>query len=78
MLHMRSRSDNDGSYQLTVMFAPGVDPDHAISLVAERVKLAESVLPDAVRKIGVSVKRQSPTLLAFVVISSARPDKHLV
>src|SRR5882757_6030255 len=75
MLYMSSRSNNDGSYQLDVTFELGTDVDVAQVLVQNRVAIAQPTLPDAVRAIGVTVKKQSPDiLLAVSLYSDTNPD----
>ncbi len=70
MLYMRSNSANDGSYTLTVTFALGTDPDLNSVNVKNRVALAESGLPDEVKRAGVSVKKKSTAMLQVVAIYS--------
>jgi multidrug efflux pump subunit AcrB len=72
MLYMSSRSADDGSYRLMIYFPDRVNPDMAQVLVQNRVSLALPVLPDVVKERGVSVKKTSPDVLLFVVLSS--PD----
>src|SRR5205807_3982342 len=57
MLYMSSQSSNDGSYTLTITFQPGSDLNIAQVLVQNRVALAEPVLPDLVKRRGISVKK---------------------
>jgi multidrug efflux pump len=59
MMYMSSTCGNDGSYTLTVTFKPGVDLNIAQVLVQNRVNLAEPVLPDLVKRRGVTVKKRS-------------------
>jgi hydrophobe/amphiphile efflux-1 (HAE1) family protein len=70
MLYMNSQSTADGSYQLTVTFKLGTDLDKAQVLVQNRVALAEPRLPEAVRRIGVTVQKSSPDLLLVVQMFS--------
>ena len=49
MIYMSSKSTNDGSYNLTVTFKVGADPDMSLVRVQNRVKLAEPKLPAEVR-----------------------------
>jgi multidrug efflux pump subunit AcrB len=72
MLHMVSRSSNDGSYTLTVTFKPGTDMNIAQVLVQNRVALALPVLPDAVKQVGVTTRKKSACMLMLVAVSS--PD----
>jgi multidrug efflux pump len=72
MLYMTSRSTNDGNYSLTVTFKPGTDLNIAQVLVQNRVNLALPVLPDLVKRRGVTVKKKSPTVLMIINLYS--PD----
>lgn len=73
MLYMNSQSTADGAYQLTVTFKLGTDLDEAQVLVQNRVAIAESRLPENVRRIGVQVQKSSPDLLMVVQMFS--PDE---
>jgi multidrug efflux pump subunit AcrB len=68
MLYLHSRSTDDGNYSLTVTFTPDTDPNMAQVLVQNRVALAEPVLPEEVRRLGVTIRKKSPDLLALVVL----------
>jgi len=72
MLYMSSQSTSDGNLQITVSFALGTDLDTSQVLVQNRVSIAEPKLPDEVRKIGVTVRKNSPDLLMVIHLSS--PD----
>ena len=72
MVFMHSQCGNDGSYTLNVTFKHGVNPDFAQVLVRNRVDLAHPVLPDAVKKTGITVRKRSLNAVMFVVVSS--PD----
>src|SRR5260221_7206582 len=75
VLYMSSNSNNDGSYTLDVTFALGTDVNMAQVLVQNRVAIAEPALPDVVRAIGVTVKKQSPDILLGVSLySEDNPD----
>jgi multidrug efflux pump len=75
MLYMSSQSNNDGSYSLDVTFQLGTEVNMAQVLVQNRVAIAEPTLPDVVRAIGVTVKKQSPDiLLAIGLYSESNPD----
>ena len=73
MLYMNSQSTADGAYELTVTFELGTDLDNAQVLVQNRVAIAEPRLPEAVRRIGVTVQKSSPDLLMVVQMFS--PDE---
>jgi multidrug efflux pump len=70
MLYMSSQSNNDGSYTLDVTFALGTDVNMAQVLVQNRVAIATPTLPDVVRAIGVTTKKQSPDILLGVSLYS--------
>ena len=72
MLYMSSQCTNDGGYNLTVTFELGTNLDMAQVLVQNRVNLAMPTLPDAVKAIGVSTKKKSPSILLVVNFSSER------
>jgi HAE1 family hydrophobic/amphiphilic exporter-1 len=73
MIYMSSKSANDGSYQLTVTFEVGADPDMALVRVQNRVKLAEPRLPAEVRAGGLNIDQKSPDILKIVSFHS--PDQ---
>jgi HAE1 family hydrophobic/amphiphilic exporter-1 len=70
MLYMKSTSGADGSYNLTVSFAVGTDPDIATVNVQNRVALAEATLPSEVNQVGVTVRKQSSALMQVIAIYS--------
>ncbi|MFN5908366.1 MAG: efflux RND transporter permease subunit, partial [Planctomyces sp.] len=72
MLYMSSQCTNDGTYTLTVTFAPGTDLNLAQVLVQNRVALAQPTLPDLVQRRGVTVRKKSPGVLMIVNLFS--PD----
>lgn len=73
MIYMNSTSGSDGSYNLTVTFEIGTDPDEAQILVQNRVSAALAQLPQSVQVQGVNVRKQSTSVLMYVVLTS--PDK---
>jgi multidrug efflux pump subunit AcrB len=66
MLYMSSQSTNDGGYNLTVTFELGTDLNMAQVLVQNRVNQALPTLPDVVKATGVTVNKQSPSILLVV------------
>src|ERR1700731_4169339 len=66
MMYMSSQCTNDGNYVLTVTFQPGSDLNIAQVLVQNRVSLAEPILPDLVKRRGISGKKKSPNVLLIV------------
>src|SRR3546814_3167624 len=74
MLYMSSQATGDGRLQLTVTFKLGTDLDTAQVLVQNRVAVAEPRLPEPVRRIGVTVRKNSPDMLMVVHLS--RSEEH--
>jgi multidrug efflux pump subunit AcrB len=72
MMYMSSQCTNDGNYTLTVTFKPGSDLNISQVLVQNRVSLAQPILPDLVKRRGISVKKKSPNVLLMVNLYS--PD----
>ena len=73
MLYMSSQATGDGRLAITVTFALGTDLDTAQVLVQNRVAVAEPRLPEEVRRLGVTVRKNSPDLLMVIHLSS--PDQ---
>jgi multidrug efflux pump len=72
MLCMRSQCKSDSSYALTVTFDDSIDRVQAQRLVQDRLSLALPTLPEAVKRLGVTVKQESPGVLMICSLSS--PD----
>jgi multidrug efflux pump len=70
MLYMRSTSTGSGTLDLTVTFAIGTDPDQATIDVNNRVQRATALLPDEVRRQGVTVAKRSSSILEVLTMSS--------
>ena len=70
MLFMSSVSSNSGSYQLTITFKVGTDPDIAAVNVQNRVSIAQPLLPSAVTQQGVTTSKQSSNMLLVVNLIS--------
>ena len=70
MIYMKSTSGNDGSYNLTVSFAVGTNPDTATVNVNNRVQTAIPQLPQAVQLQGLSVIKRSAAVLQFMNLYS--------
>ena len=70
MLYMRSVNANDGSLQIRVDFEVGTDLDMANVLVQNRVAQAQASLPDAVKRLGVTVKKSLSFPLLLVTLRS--------
>ncbi len=70
MLYMKSSSGNDGSYNLTVSFALGTDPNIDTVNVNNRVQTALSQLPAEVQAEGLTVQKRSSSVLQFMMFYS--------
>ena len=75
MIYMSSSSTGDGAIAITITFAQGTNVDQAQVLVQNRVSEAEPRLPEEVRQIGVTVRKNSPDILMCAALYS--PDKSL-
>jgi len=72
MLYMASKCTNDGQMNLDVTFELGTNVDTAQVMVQNRVSVASSKLPEEVKRIGVTTKKKSPSILQCVNLIS--PD----
>jgi hydrophobe/amphiphile efflux-1 (HAE1) family protein len=70
MIYMKSTSGNDGSYNLTVSFELGSNPDINTNAVNNRVQTALSQLPQEVQLEGLTVQKKSSAVLQFIVLYS--------
>ncbi len=66
MLYMSSKCTNDGQMNLDVTFELGTNIDSAQVLVQNRVAVAQAKLPEEVKRIGVTTKKKSPSILMCV------------
>jgi multidrug efflux pump len=73
MIYMKSTASSDGQMVLTVTFKSGTDIDLAAMQVQNRVSQAVPRLPEAVRTLGVTTVKASPTLTMVVHLDS--PNK---
>jgi len=74
MIYIESSATSDGAAAITVTFATGTDVDMAQVNVQNRVKLAESQLPEQVRREGVVVRKQAGNMLMGINLISARAE----
>lgn len=73
MLYMTSTSaSGSGMGQISVYFYLGTDPDIALVNVNNKVNLAQTQLPEEVRRQGITVTKRSPAVLMF--FSTHSPD----
>lgn len=69
MLYMSSTSSSSGQYSLTVTFDVGTDIDIATILVQNRVNVAQSSLPEAVKEQGITVSKQSTNIVTLLSLT---------
>ena len=73
LLYYDSTSTNDGHMTIKLTFEIGTNVDIAQVQTQNREKLAEPQLPPEVVRQGVSIKKQSPDLLAVLTLESTDP-----
>ncbi len=73
MLYMTSSNSSSGAMTIIVTFAVGTDPDIATINVNNRVRAAEALLPEEVRRQGVTVLEASSLLMQVLTVES--PDE---
>jgi hydrophobe/amphiphile efflux-1 (HAE1) family protein len=78
MLYMSSQSTGDGALTITVTFAIGTDLNVAQMLTQNRVQDALPRLPDDVQRLGVQVRKSTPTILLAVHLYSPDATRDLL
>ncbi|WP_330925372.1 multidrug efflux RND transporter permease subunit [Candidatus Sororendozoicomonas aggregata] len=73
MLSISSQAGSDGTASITVTFESGSDSDIAQVNVQNRVAIAEPSLPEEVRRLGITVQKQSSNMLLGVNLTSSDP-----
>ncbi|MBM4220017.1 MAG: efflux RND transporter permease subunit [Gammaproteobacteria bacterium] len=73
MIYMKSTSGSDGQMQLTVTFTGGTNVDLAAMQVQNRIAQALPRLPEAVRTLGVTTVKATPSIMMVVHLES--PNK---
>ncbi len=70
MIYMTSTSSDSGEMELDVTFKIGTDPEQATIDVNNRVQSALSQLPSTVQQSGVTVRKQSTSILQVLTLYS--------
>src|SRR6187397_3715876 len=70
MVYMKSSNTSDGRMQLDVNFEVGTNQDMANVLTQNRVSSAQARLPQEAVQQGITVKKQSPSILMIVSLYS--------
>jgi HAE1 family hydrophobic/amphiphilic exporter-1 len=80
MLYMKSVNANDGSMRLTVAFEVGSDLDMSNVLVQNRVSEAQASVPEEVKRLGITVKKQLsfPLMLVSLYSPDGRYDQNFL
>jgi len=80
MLYMRSTNSSDGRMNLEVSFDVGTDLDMANVLTQNRVSESEALLPEEVKRQGVTVKKKLsfPLLLLSIVSPNGTYDEQFL
>ncbi|HEY1795079.1 MAG TPA: multidrug efflux RND transporter permease subunit [Stellaceae bacterium] len=78
MLYMSSQSTGDGKLTITVTFRIGTDLNVAQMLTQNRVQDALPRLPDDVQRLGVQVRKSTPTILLAVHLYSPDATRDLL
>jgi hydrophobic/amphiphilic exporter-1 (mainly G- bacteria), HAE1 family len=63
MTYMTSNSTSSGQSSITVNFEVGTDINIATLDVQNRVSVAEPTLPDAVKRLGLTVRKRNPSIM---------------
>ena len=72
MLYMRSNSSSTGTLTIAITFAVGTNPDLSVINVQNRIQSALQLLPEEVRRQGVTVAKSLPSFLQILTFDS--PD----
>jgi len=72
MNYIQSSSTDDGRSSMNVYFDIGTNIDIATTDVQNRVNIANPILPDEVKRLGVTVRRRNPTGLMIVALFSPK------
>lgn len=78
LLYFKSESDNNGNYTLTLTFKPGINSDIAQVNVQNAVQRAEAQLPETVKQIGVTTKKQSTDMIGVYVFRTNGEELNLL
>ncbi len=70
MTYMSSTSTSDGRSSITVNFELGTDINVATLDVQNRVSIAEPMLPEQVKRLGLTTRKRNPSILMLVALYS--------
>jgi HAE1 family hydrophobic/amphiphilic exporter-1/multidrug efflux pump len=72
--YMKSQSTSSGAASITLTFETGTDPDIAQVQVQNKLSQAQSLLPEAVQRQGVTVRKSAASFLMVVALISQAED----
>ncbi len=72
MAYISSNSTSTGQMRMDVTFEVGTDVDIATLDVQNRVSIAEPILPDDVKRLGLTVRKRNPTIMMVVTFYSPK------
>ncbi|NII25383.1 multidrug efflux RND transporter permease subunit [Pseudoflavitalea sp. X16] len=75
MTYMSSNSTSSGQSSITVNFEVGTDINIATLDVQNRVSVAEPTLPDAVKRLGLTVRKRNPSIMVALALYSPNGTK---
>ncbi len=70
MTYMTSNSTSSGQSSITVNFEVGTNIDIATLDVQNRVSVAQPTLPDAVKRLGLTVRKRNPSIMMALALYS--------
>ncbi|SKC18917.1 efflux RND transporter permease subunit [Dyadobacter psychrophilus] len=70
MTYMSSNSTSSGQSSINVVFDVGTNVDIAALDVQNRVSVAEPTLPDAVKRLGLTVRKRQPSIMIVLALYS--------
>ncbi|EJF7501806.1 multidrug efflux RND transporter permease subunit [Campylobacter upsaliensis] len=70
MIYLESTSSASGQMRLTAYFDIGTDPNQATVDVNNRISSATAKLPEAVKKLGVTVRKSNSSILEVIALYS--------
>src|SRR5664279_282585 len=70
MAYMQSNSTSDGRSTINVVLNIGTNPDIAALDIQNRVGIATPLLPDDVKRLGLTTRKRSPSILLLVAMFS--------
>ena len=74
LLYFNSTSTSNGTVSITLTFEVGTNPDTALIAVNNRISVAESRLPEDVRRSGLVVRKRSNNLLMIAALKSSKSE----